>query len=167
MTERTFAPWVEPIAARHRRDDAQVLTFARSVPEAAWGTPSGLEGWSCKDVMAHIGNGNDQLYQQLLRQVISGGKIETAIFRDVDTDGENAAGVEERRGLSPEEVIDEFGEAGEEVLDLLAQLTDDHEHLRQKDPPFILKGFMDLIDKESHSIEHLKQLKEALDIPSA
>ncbi len=167
MTERTFARWVAPIATRHREDDAKVVTFARSVPEAAWGTPSGLEGWSCKDVMAHIGNGNDQLYQQLLRQVIAGGNIDTAIFRDVDTDAENAAGVEERRSLSPAEVIAEFEEAGEEVLDLLAQLTADHEHLRQEDPPFILKGFMDLIDKESHSIEHLKQLKEALEIPSA
>ncbi|MCH7698892.1 MAG: maleylpyruvate isomerase N-terminal domain-containing protein [Chloroflexi bacterium] len=161
MTERTFAVWVEPIAARQRSDDAKVLEFARSLPEAAWATPGGLDGWTCKDVMAHIGYGNDQLYQQLLRQVIAGGKIDTAIFRDVDTDAENAAGVEDRRGLSPEEVIDEFEEAGEEVLDLLAQLTDDHEHLRQEDPPFILKGFMDLIDKESHSIEHLKQLRQA------
>ena len=163
MTERTFAGWVEPIAARHRRDDAEVLKFARSLSDEAWATPSGLEGWSCKDVMAHIGKGNDQLYQQLLRQVIAGGKIDTAIFREVDTDAENAAGVAERRGLSPEEVIDEFEEAGEEVLDLLADLTEDNEHLQQEDPPFILKGFLDLIDKESHSIEHLKQLEKALE----
>ncbi len=164
MTERTLAAWVEPIAARHRSDREEVLALARSLPEEAWATPSGLEGWTCKDVLAHIGKGNDQLYQQLLRQVISGGKIDTAIFRDVDTDAENAAGVAERRSLSPAEVIAEFEEASEEVLDLLAQLTEDHEHLRQEDPPFILKGFMDLIDKESHSIEHLKQLRAALEV---
>ena len=163
MAERTFAPWVEPIAAQHRKDDAQVLEFARSLPEEAWAQPSGLEGWSCKDVLAHIGKGNDQLYQQLLRQVIAGGKVDTAIFRDVDTDAENAAGVEARRGLTPEEVVKEFEEAGEQVLGLLAQLTEDHEHLRQEDPPFILKGFMELIDKESHSIEHLKQLEQVLE----
>ena len=163
MAERIFASWVEPIADRQRSDRAEVLAFARSLPEEAWSTPSGLEGWTCKDVMAHIGKGNDQLYQQLLRQVIAGGKIDTAIFRDVDTDAENAAGVEERRGLTPEEVVKEFEEAGEEVLDLLASLTEEHEHLRQEDPPFILKGFMDLTDKESHSIEHLKQLEAALE----
>ncbi len=163
MTERTFASWVEPIADKLRSDREEVLAFARNVPSDVWDKPSGLEGWTCKDVLAHIGKGNDQIYQQLLRQVIAGGRIDTAIFRDVDTDAENAAGVAERRSLSPEEVIDEFEEAGEEVLDLLAQLTEDHEHLRQEDPPFILKGFMDLIDKESHSIEHLKQLKIALE----
>ena len=162
MAERTFAPWVEPIAARHRKDDAQVLEFARSLPEEAWAQPSGLDGWTCNDVMAQIGNGNDQFYQQLLRQVIAGDKIDTSIFIDVDTDAENAAGVAERRILSPAEVVAEFEEAGEEVLDLLAGLTEEHEHLRQDDPPFILKGFMDLIGKESHSIEHLKQLKAAL-----
>ncbi len=163
MTERTFAGWVEPIAARHRGDGAQVSTFARSLPVGAWAQPSGLDGWTCKDVMAHIGKGNDQLYQKLLRNLLAGGKVDTEIFRSVDTDGENAQGVEERRGLSPAEVIDEFEEAGEEVLELLAGLTDEHEHYRQHDPPFILKGFLDMIGKESHSIEHLKQLQAALE----
>ncbi len=162
MAERTFAGWVEPIAARHRRDDVEVLEFARSLPEEAWAQPSGLDGWTCKDVMAHIGKGNDQLFQQLLRQVIAGDKVDTEIFRTVDTDGANAAGVAERRNLSPAEVIAEFEEAGEEVLDLLAGLTDEHEHYRQDDPPFILQGFLGMIEGESHSIEHLKQLNAAL-----
>ncbi len=163
MTERAFASWIEPIAARHREDDAQVLAFACSVPNEAWATPSGLEGWTCKDVLAHIGKGNDQLYQKLLRQVIAGERVDTAIFRDVDTDGENARGVAQRRGMSPADVIAEFEAAGEEVQDLLAHLTEKHEHLRQEDPPFILKGFLNLIENESHSIEHLKQLEKALE----
>ena len=50
----------------------------------------------------------------------------------------------------------------EEVQELLAGLTEEHEHYRQDDPPFILKGFLDMVEKESHSIEHLKQLKAAL-----
>ncbi len=163
MLQRTFATWVEPIAARHREDNARVLAFARSVPNDAWATPSGLEGWTCKDVLAHIGKGNDQLYQKLLRQVLSGEKVDTAIFRDVDTDGENSRGVERRRGMSPSDVIGEYEAAGEEVLDLLAHLTDKHEHLRQENPPFILKGFLDMVEKESHSIEHLKQIEKALE----
>ena len=163
MAERTFAGWVEPIAARNREDDAQVLAFARSIPDEAWAQPSGLEGWTCKDVMAHIGKGNDQLFQALLRQVISGDKIDTEIFRTVDTDSENAEGVEQRKGLMPAQVIAEFEEACDEVDDLLSQLTDEQEHLQQDDPPFILRTFVALIDKESHSIEHLKQMQGALD----
>ena len=162
MTDRTFAPWVAPFAAKSRDDTAQVLAFARALPADAWGRPSGLEGWTVKDIFAHIGKGNDQLIQKLLRQVIAGGPIDTAIFRDVDTDGENARGVEERRGHTPEELIAELEEAGEEIQDLLSQLTEEHEHLRQEDPPFIFSGFLSMVDKESHSLEHLAQLREAL-----
>ncbi len=163
MTTSTFAAWVEPFAAKQRDDDAQVLAFARALPAEAWERPSGLEGWSVKDILAHIGKGNDQLFQKLLRQVIAGGSIDTAIFRDVDTDGENARGVEERRGLTPEGLIAELEEAAEEIQDLLSQLTDEHEHLRQEDPPFIFNGFLGMVEKESHSLEHLAQLRTALE----
>lgn len=160
---RIFAPWVSAFAAKLRVDNAQVLAFARALPADVWERPSGLEGWLVRDVLAHIGKGNDQLFQKLLRQVIAGGPVDTAIFRDVDTDGENARAVEERRGLTPEELIAELEEAGDEMRDLLSQLTEEHEHLRQEDPPFIFKGFLDMVDKESHSLEHLVQLKAAVE----
>ena len=163
MTTRTLVAWVEPFAAKLRDDNAQVLAFARALPTDAWERPSGLEGWLVKDVLAHIGKGNDQLFQKLLRQVIAGGPIDIAIFRDVDTDGENARGVEERRGNTPEELIAELEEAGEEIQDLLSQLTEEHEHLRQEDPPFILKTFLPMVEKESHSLEHMAQLQAALE----
>ena len=163
MTTRTFAAWVEPYAAKSRDDNAQVLGFARALHADAWERPSGLEGWMVKDVLAHIGKGNDQLFQKLLCQVIAGGPVDTAIFRDVDTDGENARGVEERRGHTPDELIAELEEAGEEIQDLLSQLTEEHEHLRQEDPPFIFKGFLGMVEKESHSLEHLTQLRTALE----
>jgi len=164
MTTRTFAPWVEPFAAKQRADRERVLTFARALPAEAWSTPVGDEGWTAKDLVAHIGKGNDQLFQKLLRQVIAGEQIDTEIFRTVDTDGENAAGVEARKNLSPAEVLAEFEEACDEVEELLSQLTDDHEHLTQDDPPFQLKGFIGMVDKESHSIEHLEQLKAAVGV---
>ena len=163
MTDRTFAPWVTPFAAKQRDDKAQVLAFARALPADAWERPSGLDGWMVKDVLAHIGKGNDQLFQKLLRQVVAGGPVDTAIFRDVDTDGENARGVEERRGHTPEELIAELKEAADEIQDLLSQLTEEHEHLRQEDPPFIFKGFLGMVEKESHSLEHLAQIRAALE----
>ena len=163
MTTSVFAAWVEPFAAKLRDEGAQVLAFARALPPDAWEQPSGLDGWTVKDVLAHIGKGNDQLFQQLLRQVIAGGPIDTAIFRDVDTDGENARGVEERRGHTPEELIAELEEAAEEIQDLFSQLTEEHEHLRQEDPPFIFKGFLGMVEKESHSLEHLAQLRTAME----
>jgi uncharacterized protein (TIGR03083 family) len=164
MSERTFAAWVAPFAAKLRADDEAVLAFARSLPEDAWSTPTENEGWTVKDLMAHIGKGNDQLFQGLLRQVIAGEKVDTEIFRTVDTDGENMAGVEARKNMSPAELIAEYEDSGEELLGLLSQLTDEHEHLTQDDPPFHFKGFLGAVDKESHSLEHLKQMKAAVGV---
>lgn len=164
MSGRTFAAWVAPFAAKLRADDEAVLAFAGSLPDEAWSTPTENEGWTVKDLMAHIGKGNDQLFQGLLRQVIAAEKIDTEIFRTVDTDGENMTGVEARRYMSPAEVIAEYEAAAEELQDLLSQLTEEHEYLTQADPPFQLRGFFKAIEAESHSLEHLKQMKAAVEV---
>jgi hypothetical protein len=54
MTKREFVSWVEPIAHEliERRED--VVAFARSLPAGAWGEPSAIEGWTRKDVLAHL-----------------------------------------------------------------------------------------------------------------
>ncbi len=163
MTERTFAPWVEPIAARMRESRARVLEYARAVPEDAWAAPSPLPGWSCKDVLAHIGRGNDQMFQAILRDVIGGRRLDRSIFA-VDTDGENARLVEERRDRPVAEIIVELEESGDEVQELLSQLTDESEGYRQEDPPFILSGFMRLVHDEDHDEEHLAQIRGAGDV---
>ena len=162
MTTRTFAPWVEPVAARLRENRAQVVAFAGSVPAEAWECPSPLDGWTCKDLIAHIGKGNDQIFQQVLRMVVAGNPIDTSIFK-ADTDEANAREVGARRGRSPDAIIAEAEGAGEEVQELLSQLRDEHEHFRQKDPPFILKTFLEFVLKESHDLEHLAQLRAALE----
>lgn len=163
MTARTFAPWVEPFAAHFRQNRAEVIAFARAVPAERWATPSPLPGWTCKDLLAHVGKANDQLFQQLLRTVIAGEPVDTRMFIEVDTDGNNASGVEQRRDRSAAEVIAEVEAAGEEIQGLLAQLTAEHEHLRQDDPLFDLKGFLHGARKESHDLEHLAQLRTALE----
>lgn len=164
MTTRTYAAWVEPIAVRLREDSAQVVAFARAQPLEAWERPSPLEGWTCKDLLAHIGLGNDQIFQQVLRMAIAGAPIDTAVFA-VNTDEANAREVASRRGLSVHDVIVEVEESGNEIQELLAQLTDEHEHLRQDRPPFILKTFLGFALKEGHDLEHLAQLRVAMEAP--
>jgi uncharacterized protein (TIGR03083 family) len=165
MTHRTFASWVEPIAARLRENRAEVVAFARSLPAEAWGRPSPLEDWTCKDLLAHIGKANDQLFQKLLRTVIAREPVDTSMFATVDTDDENARAIEVRQGMSPEEVIAEVEAAGEEIQDLLSRLTEDDRKLRQEEPPFILEGFLQGVLRESHDLEHLAQLRTALEEP--
>jgi len=162
VTTRTFAAWVQPVADRLRESRAQVLAFARSQPEEAWATPSTLDGWTCKDLLAHVGKGNDMMLQDILRAVITGRHLNRSIFA-VDTDGENKRRVEERRERSVAEVMAEVAEAGDEVQELLSQLTEAHEAYTQDQPPFVLSGFMQLVEREDHDLEHLAQLRSALE----
>ena len=164
MITRTFAPWVEPIAVVLRENRAQVVAFARAQPLEAWERPSPLEGWTCKDLLAHIGKGNDQIFQQLLRMVVAGAPVDIAIFAE-DTDEANAREVSARRDRPIEDVIAELEESGAEVQELLAQLTEEHEHLRQEHPPFIFKTFLPWVLEEAHDLEHLAQLRAALETP--
>jgi uncharacterized protein (TIGR03083 family) len=165
VTTQTFTPWVAPIAAALRENRAQVVAFARAQPLKAWERPSPLPGWTCKDLLAHIGKANDQVFQQLLRSVIAGERIDTRAIASVDTDGNNRRGVEERRSWPAADVIAEVEESGAEVQDLLAQLTEEHEHLRQDDPPFIFKTFLPWVLEEAHDLEHLAQLRAAMETP--
>ncbi len=87
MKTKTFAAWVEPYARQLSENRAEVVAFARSVPAEAWERPSPLDGWSYKDILAHIGKGNDQLFQKLLRQVIAvGSEIRVLALLDVVAD---------------------------------------------------------------------------------
>ena len=161
MTVRTFASWVEPVAARTRESRARVLEYVRTRPEDVWATPSPLDGWSCKDVLAHIGKANDQMFQAILRELIAGRQLDRSIFA-VDTNGDNERLVEESRERPVGEIVAELEETGDEVQELLSQLTDKDEGYRQEDPPFILSGFMRLVHDEDHDEEHLAQLRTAL-----
>jgi hypothetical protein len=141
---------------------AQVIAFVRSAPEEVWGQPSEVEGWTNKDILAHIGRGNDQGVEQVLRAVVARERVSLAF--EVETDEANARGVEERRERSVEELIVELEEAGDELQELLSRLTEADEHFRQENPPFVLEGFLQFVAKEGHDLEHLAQLRAALEV---
>jgi uncharacterized protein (TIGR03083 family) len=163
MSDRSLASWVQPVAAALAEGRAQVIAFARSAPPESWSQPSEVEGWTNKDVLAHIGRGNDQILQKLLRSVVAGDKVDLSMFA-VDTDAANARGVEERRERTLDELIVELEESGDEIQELLSRLNDEDEHLRQDDPPFVLRGFLQFVAKEGHDLEHLSQLRAALEV---
>ena len=163
MTARTFARWVETYAETLQEDRQQMIDFARSAPADFWGRPSPNEGWTNKDLLAHIVAPTDQGVERLLRAVISDGKIDRSVVV-FDTDAANAEGVAARRERSVDELIVELQASGEEMQDLLSQLTDAHEHYRQDDPPFVLSGFMELVMRARHDLEHLAQLRGSLEV---
>jgi uncharacterized protein (TIGR03083 family) len=158
LSGRTFAPWVEPLAHVLDEDRRAVIEFARSAPAESWSQPSTLDGWTRRDILAHLAGGNDQLLQIVLRAVVSGSVIDPAELNPA-TDDANARGVEERRSWSIDELIAELERAGEEVQHLLSQLKSEHESLTQPGSQMTLGQFLELVRRERHDAEHLAQVQ--------
>ena len=163
----TFAQWVEPIARRDREGRAELLAFARSVPPEAWDRASPVEGWTCRDVLAHLASDTGKWFAYILRTVISGERLDpTRVGPGVDLDPINARGVAERRGHSIAELIAEIEADGEEHQELLSRLTDDHRDSPQAGYRTSFGQFLSdnpAGSRGGHDREHLAQLRTALE----
>ena len=160
MTDRTFATWVEPIAGKLRESRAQIVDVARTIPTGAWSRPSPNEGWSYKDLLAHLAGG-DWMCQKGLRAVLANERVDTSASAIADYNGRSERFRREREGHSIEELIAEVEAEGEETQGLLARLTEADEERRQEDIPMsegeYLRGF------PSHDKRHLAELRTALE----
>jgi hypothetical protein len=161
MTERTFAAWVEPIATLLDEDRRQVLAFARSAPVGLWQQPSAVPGWTSQDILAHLAGGNDLMLQHLLRSVTAREPLDPAVLQ-LDTDAENARGVAERRDWSLDMLIVELQRGGDEVQDLLSQLTEGDRDVRPSGFSISLGDFLRIVEEERHDLLHLEQLQAGL-----
>jgi len=157
MTERVFAPWVQPIAEElgHRRAD--VSAFARSAPEEIWERPSGVDDWTCKDIMSHLAAGTGKQHQALVRAVLSNTRVDPNLFGNAEV--VNGRDVEERRAQSIDTIIAEYEADTEELLDLLAQLTEEDQGRRQKGFDQTFGEALPIFGR--HELEHLTQLRAA------
>ena len=161
MTERAFASWVEPIAAQLRESRGQIGQEARTLPPEVWATPSPLDGWTYKDLLAHLAVG-DWVLQTVLRAVVAKEPVDVKRVTDLDKiNAENARLLKERRGSSPEELIAEVEAEGVETRELLGGLTNQDENLKQEDAPVSLSQY--LAGFPGHDREHLAHLRTALD----
>jgi hypothetical protein len=160
VTTRSYASWVEPVARQKREARRQIIEFATAAPASFWSANSVLTGWTNKDLLAHIGGGNDQMLQKILRRVTAGEPVAAAVL-EMDTDAENAAGVDERRDWSLERVIGELREDGEELDRLFAGLKETDAEVHPADAGWALAGLFGVILDENHDLEHLDQLRAA------
>ena len=163
MVDREFASWVEPIARRDREGRAALLEFARSLPADAWHRPSPVEGWTCRDVLAHIAGDTGKWFSHMLHAALDGQQLDpTRVGPGVDMDALNKRDVEERSGRSIAELIDEIEADGEKHEELLSRLTDDHEEFRLAE---YLLSLGELLggnaagNHGAHDREHLAQLQ--------
>lgn len=159
MTERTFAPWVEPIAAQLRESRGQIAEVARAIPAEKWVESSPDPNWSYKDVLAHLATG-DWVVQTVLGAVVANRPLDLAFLDGLD--GGNARLLAERAGRSVDELVAEALAEGEETQGLLAGLTEGDEERRQEGAPMSLAEYLRLFP--GHERGHLADLHTALEV---
>jgi hypothetical protein len=162
MTSVRFAAWVEPVASQLRESRREVIEFVRARDAFFWPKPSVVEGWTNHDLLAHIGRGNDQMLQDILRAVVAGREVPNEVL-EPDTDAENERRVAERRAWAVQRVISELEEAGAEMQELLAGLRAEHAELHPAGASWTLEGLLQVVLAEDHDREHLDQLRQGLD----
>lgn len=156
---RTFVSWVEPLAKRFREDKDEVVRFAREAPAQAWDKPSAIDGWSCKDLLAHLASNDDIRY--ILHSVIEKTPLDASRLVIGGAAQLNADNVAERRGRSVEELIAELEAHEEETQELLAELTGEDGERRQGDLPMSLGEGLASDALLGHYQEHLAQMRKA------
>jgi hypothetical protein len=148
-----------------RESRIEVRRTAEKFLPDLWTMPSPLEGWTYKDLLAHLASG-EWVFQTMLRNVLGIEKSlpEQATMTYVD-DG-NATRLAERKDASIDELIAEITETGETTQDLLSKLTDDSGAStvvwrRPNGDPVTLEQWISGFPQ--HDVTHGDQLKTALD----
>ena len=159
MADRTFAGWVEPIAAQLRDNRAEVVEFARSLPVEAWDEASALEGWSRKDVLAHLAGDSNKVSTAAMRSAIdpsvphpSFGENEHVL---------NAKDIEARRDTPVAELIAEIEDDCEMWLELMSRFEDNMD-CRWPGFPISLREYLDLM--VPHDRDHLGEIRAGLEV---
>lgn len=157
MTERTFVPWVEPIAAQLRESRGEIGDVARAIPAEKWAKPSRDPNWSYKDLLAHLATG-DWVVQTVLGAVVANEPLDLSFLDGLDAG--NARLLAERAGRSIEELVAEALAEGEETQELLSRLTEADDDRRQEGAPMSLGEYLRMFP--GHDQGHLADLRTAL-----
>ncbi len=110
----------EIIEAYNRERDA-LLELIKQVGAAVWNKPSPCPGWSAKDLVAHMATSATRL-STAVKMMLQGQRPNPT---RADLDASNGAGVQERRGRSLEELINELKTSHQRNIDLFLSLTDE------------------------------------------
>lgn len=158
MKSRAFQPWVEPIAAELRKSRSEIAAFACSAPAGLWTKASPNQGWTNKDLLAHLATGH-WVIQSGVCALVTGER-----FQFDSPDAGNAERVAERRSWLVSALAAEVEAEGEKTQELLAQLTGAHEDSRREGAPSTFGE--NLRTFPNHEYHHLAQLRAGLEAES-
>lgn len=119
-----FLPEIEAKFRLMTRYHEGFLRAVYSVAEEAWEEASVCEGWTNKDILAHAAS--NYLRVQTRLRALLGERDEGELEALKDTDGWNRRAVEERRGRTIRQLVDELDANRHETLRILSGLEPDH-----------------------------------------
>ncbi len=120
----TFLPEIEQTFRTLARYRDGLLRAVYSVAEDAWDGASELSGWSYKDILAHLAS-NEARHHTRLRAVL-GERDEAALKAIIDLDAWNQREIDERRGRSVPQLLDELLRGRHQTFQLLSRLRSQH-----------------------------------------
>jgi len=154
-----FASWVQPIADRFWTTRREVAEMAGKVPGDAWERLSPVEGWTYRDVLSHLAEG-DVSIKNMIRTVLDGGDTD---FRTWNNGREErvAGGLRRGASLTVDQLIAQVLRDGEETQQLLARLSDGHQAVqviasRTNPAPLSLAECLSSYHHDEEHIEHLR-----------
>ncbi len=166
MSQTRFAPWVKPIARRDREGREELIRFARSLSKESWLLPSPLEGWTCRDVLAHLAGDTGKWFERFLQSVLRDQRLDAERFGPQrDPDELNAMDIDARRNHTVRELIAEIESDGRKHEEMLSSLTDDHEHHLLAHYSYSLGEFLrnrEAGNRGGHDREHLAHIQAAV-----
>jgi hypothetical protein len=153
--ERTFAAWVEPLAASLRESQQEVEQVAQAIPAESWAKESGYAGWSYKDQLAHLPESYRGI-TAVLRAIVEGRGPDFSRFDDIDA--LNEANRQAHLSTPVNDLLAELTIDGDALQDVLAELRPEHAGFNLG--PMLLsqalQGFT------LHDRAHLAELRKAL-----
>ena len=157
-----FAAWVAPIAQRFRATRLEVAELARQIPSDVWAEASPVKGWTYRDVLAHLAEG-DMSVRNTIQTVLENGSTD---FRAWNNGREERIASSLQRGaaLTVEQLIAQVLRDGEKTQRLLGRLSDVHETVQvitSRSNP-VPQSLSESLAGYHHDEEHLEHLRPAL-----
>lgn len=117
-----FLPEIEERLRWFVRSQEGFLRAVYSVAADAWDDPAHgegeSEGWSYKDVLAHVASNEERLQVRFRSAADKASEAEIAAVNDIDT--WNREKVSARAGATPSQLVDEFLKGSNDTLEVLA-----------------------------------------------